>query len=51
MNAQNLFHPSRGQVARIVGAAGAALLLLAITGLYLEPGFVVSVANQLWSCF
>jgi hypothetical protein len=33
------------------GAAALALALLAITSAYLEPGFVVIVANQLWTCF
>ncbi len=42
----------RGCVGRhaLLGIA-AALVLAAVTSLYLEPGFVVMVANQLWSCF
>lgn len=27
------------------------LVLLAVTSSYLEPGFVVTLANQVWTCF
>lgn len=36
---------------RLVWASGAGGLLAAVTALYLEPGFVMTVANQLWTCF
>ncbi len=35
----------------ITAAAILGLALAAITASYLEPGFVVMVANQLWTCF
>lgn len=41
----------RRLLVRMAGAAALALALLAITSAYLEPGFVVTVANQLWACF
>ena len=34
-----------------IGAIGASVVLGAITSLYVAPEFVVTVANQLWSCF
>lgn len=37
--------------ARVVGLVGVGALLAAVTALYLEPGFVVTVANQVWGCF
>ena len=40
----------RRLLVRMVGAAALALALFAITAAYLEPGFVVTVANQLWTC-
>ncbi len=36
---------------RMTAAAALGLALVAITASYLEPGFVVTVANQLWTCF
>lgn len=36
---------------RVAAAAALGLSLVAITAAYLEPGFVVTVANQLWTCF
>jgi hypothetical protein len=36
---------------RVAAAAALGLALVAITASYLEPGFVVTVANQLWTCF
>jgi|694.fasta_scaffold62312_5 hypothetical protein len=41
----------RRLLVRMVAAAALALALFAITSAYLEPGFVVTVANQLWTCF
>jgi len=29
----------------------ALVLLLAVFGLYLEPAFMLTLANQLWTCF
>ena len=48
--------PQHGPIARRLAsrlalAAAAALGLGAVTAAYLEPGFVITVANQLWTCF
>ncbi len=31
--------------------AAALLTLLAVLALYLEPGFMVTLADQMWACF
>jgi len=36
---------------RVAAGSALALALSAITASYLEPGFVVMMANQLWTCF
>jgi len=36
---------------RLALAAAAAVILVAVSAAYLEPGFVITVANQLWTCF
>lgn len=41
----------RRLLVRMVAGAALALALFAITAAYLEPGFVVTMANQLWTCF
>ena len=42
---------ARRLVSRLALAAAAALGLGAVTAAYLEPGFVLTIANQLWTCF
>ena len=43
---------SRGRLlVRLAAASALVLTLSAITASYLEPGFVVMMANQLWTCF
>jgi hypothetical protein len=44
-------HWRRRLAGRVVWVAGGGGLLAAVTALYLEPGFVVTVANQVWGCF
>ena len=36
---------------RLAIAVAIALSLGAVTAAYLEPGFIITVANQLWTCF
>ena len=36
---------------RMVLWAGAVALLGAVFALYLQPDFVVTLANQIWACF
>ncbi|HWP19762.1 MAG TPA: hypothetical protein VNO84_11585 [Burkholderiaceae bacterium] len=36
---------------RVAACAGAGAALLAVFGWYLRPELMVSLANQLWSCF
>lgn len=35
----------------LVWMAAALALLLGVFGLYLQPDFMVQMANQIWSCF
>jgi len=42
---------ARRFVSRLALAAAAGLILVAVSAAYLEPGFVITVANQLWTCF
>ncbi len=42
---------ARRLASQLALAAGAALVLVAVSAAYLEPGFVITVANQLWTCF
>jgi len=42
---------ARRLASRLALAAAAALVLVAVSAAYLEPGFVITVANQLWTCF
>ncbi len=49
--AHSLVGPFRKRLlGRVTAAAILGLALVAITASYLEPGFVVTVANQLWTC-
>lgn len=41
----------RARITRLLLWCICAMLLLAVFGLYTAPGFVVMVADQLWSCF
>ena len=36
---------------RVLGWSAAALALLATFALYSRPAFLVSLADQIWSCF
>lgn len=36
---------------RWAALAAASLVLLAVLALYLEPGFMVTLSDQLWACF
>jgi hypothetical protein len=38
-------------VLRWLGLAAVALALLGTLALYQQPGFLVNLADQLWSCF
>jgi len=48
---QSLGFSRRRLLVRIAAGGTLALLLSVITASYLEPGFVVMMANQLWTCF
>lgn len=41
-------HP---MMVRSLAWAAVALILLAVFGLYLQPDFLVLLANQIWLCF
>jgi len=41
----------RQMLVRLAAAGALAITLSAVTASYLEPGFVVMMANQLWTCF
>jgi len=41
----------QGRATRYALTGIAAALLLAVFGLYLEPQFMLTLANQLWTCF
>ena len=34
-----------------LAAAAAVLVLLAVFALYLQPGFMLTLADQIWACF
>ncbi len=36
---------------KLVWMATALAVLLGVFGLYLQPDFMVQMANQIWSCF
>ena len=36
---------------KIAGYSAAVLVLLAVFSLYLQPEFLVDIANQVWACF
>ena len=36
---------------RVAGWVGATLVCLAVFALYLRPEFLMTLADQLWSCF
>ena len=38
-------------MARALVGMAAVLVLLGVFGLYLQPDFMVQMANQIWSCF
>jgi len=40
-----------GKAVRYVLTGIAVALLLAVFGLYCEPQFMLTLANQLWTCF
>jgi hypothetical protein len=44
-------HPRRSRIARAAWMAGALLVLLAVFSLYGRPAFLVTMIDQLWSCF
>ena len=35
----------------VVGVVVSLAVLLGVFGLYLQPDFMVQMANQIWSCF
>lgn len=43
--------PQRQQIIRALAYAGALGVLLAIFAAYTRPDFLVTLADQLWSCF
>ena len=36
---------------RVLAYAGAGVVLLGVFALYLQPDFMVTLAQQLWACF
>ena len=48
--AQQLLHSMR-HVLTGLGAVLAALVLLAVFGLYTDPDFIRLIADQVWACF
>ena len=43
--------PSLPAWLRVAGWVGATLVCLAVFALYLRPEFLMTLADQLWSCF
>ncbi len=41
----------RPQLRRVALGSGAAVLLLAVFMLYLQPNLALTLATQLWNCF
>lgn len=36
---------------QVLGAVLGALVLTGVTMMYLQPDFIVTMANQIWNCF
>lgn len=43
--------PSLPAWLRVAGWVGATLVCLAVFALYMQPDFLMTLADQLWSCF
>ncbi|MCT9809280.1 hypothetical protein N0K08_01405 [Acidovorax sp. Be4] len=43
--------PLRQRILTGLGYALAALVLLAVFGLYTDPDFMILMADQIWACF
>lgn len=43
--------PSSPAWLRVAGWVGATLVCLAVFALYMQPEFLMTLADQLWSCF
>ncbi len=43
--------PSRSRWLRAGGYAAAAAALAAVFSMYVQPGFLVTLADRIWACF
>jgi hypothetical protein len=41
----------RRKALQLLAYGGALAVLLAVFALYTQPGFLVTLANQIWACF